>query len=128
MPFPNLEISAVTYLSNIDQKRQLVDWVYAEMATIGVEDSVNAKITESIQKEASSSTVMIPEPPNRPRPERLREDPDDSWTSNAPSLAFSAAAGTSRSQRITFERGWDVWWIRDAIRQIVDVEEVTEIW
>ena len=128
MPFPNLEISAVTYLSNIDQKRQLVDWVYAEMATIAVEDSVNAKITESIQKEASSSTVMIPEPPNRPRPERLREDPDDSWTSNAPSLAFSAAGGTSRSQRITFERGWDAWWIRDAIRQIVDVEEVTEVW
>lgn len=93
------------------QRSQLVDWVYVEGTTMGVEESVNAKISESMRK-ASITGVHAAEGA-RPDAEGF-----DGWA-KAPSVAASAGA---RSQRVTFERGWDSWWIRDAIRQISVME------
>ena len=92
------------------QKRQLVEWVHVEGITLNVEDSVNATITKSIN---ASST-------QEPETARPRSEASDGWP-NIPSTAVSARR--SRSQRISFERGWDAWWIHDAIRQISNAEE-----
>ena len=103
---PNHETSSI----QSHQKRQLVEWVHVEGITLNVEDSVNATITKSIN---ASST----QEPETARPEG---EASDGWA-NIPSTAVSARR--SRSQRISFERGWDAWWIHDAMRQISNAEE-----
>lgn len=105
---PNHEMSTFT---DSYQKRRLVEWVDAEGITIGVEETVNRKIGESMRK-ATTAGVHEPEG-TRPEGEDF-----DGWA-KIPSVAVSAE---SRSQRIIFERGWDSWWIRDAIRQIREME------
>ena len=97
-------------------KRHLVEWIYVESITLAVADSVNATITESIK--ASSVTTQEPE---TARPEE--GEASDSWA-NVPSTTVPGRG--SRSQRIGFERGWDAWWIRDAIRQISNAEEAKQ--
>lgn len=106
--FPNHEMSF-----SIDSypNRQLFEWAYVEDATMDVEDSVNTTISKSIM---TASTIGNQEP-GEPRSEG---ECFDGWA-KIPSVAVSTG---SRSQRITFERGWDSWWIRDAIRQIRDIE------
>ena len=93
------------------QKSQLVEWVHVEGTTMGVEESVNAKNSESMRE---ASIIEAHEA------ERARPDAEgfDGWA-KAPSVTSSVR---SRSQRVTFERGWDSWWIRDAIRQISVME------
>lgn len=109
--FPlNHEMSSSSTASH--QKRHLVEWVHAEGITMGVEDSVNATITESIK----ASSIPETQEPETARPEG---EALDGWA-NIPSTAISARR--SRSQRISFERGWDAWWIRDAIRQMSKAE------
>lgn len=105
---PNHEVSVFT---DSYKKRQLIEWVDVEGATMGVEETVNTKIGESIRK-ASITGVHEPEET------RTEGDGFDGWA-QTPVVAISAG---SRSQRITFERGWDSWWIRDAIRQIREME------
>lgn len=95
-------------LTNSYRKRQLVEWANAEGATMGVEETVNTKISDSMTK-ASITRLHEPEV-TRPN----RED-FDGWVGTP--VAVSAG---SRSERITFERGWDSWWIRDAIYFIRD--------
>lgn len=101
---PSLEMS---FSTNSYQKRQLVEWVDVEGTTMDVEERVNTKIGESMRI-ASASAVLESE---RTRPEREGLD----GGAKIPSNAVSAR---NRSQRVTFERGWDSWWIRDAVRQI----------
>ena len=88
------------------QIRQSSEWVVVEDITMGVEETVNTKIGESMRI-ASASTVLEDE---RTRPER---EGLDGWV-KIPSNAVSAR---SRSQRVTFERGWDSWEIRRAVRR-----------
>lgn len=90
---------------------QLVAWVNAELAILGVEETVNTKIGKMMRK-ASTTGVHEPEG-TRPEGEGF-----DGWA-RIPLVAVSAG---SRSQRISFERGWDSWWIRDAVRRIGDIE------
>lgn len=94
------------------KKRQLIEWADVESATMGVEEIVNAKIGLSITK---ASLTRVHEP------EETRHEGEgfDGWARRTPVAAVSAR---SRSQRITFERGWDSWWIRDAICQIRKME------
>ncbi|CAF9923306.1 hypothetical protein IMSHALPRED_005891 [Imshaugia aleurites] len=92
-------------------RRQLFQWADAEGATLDVEETVNQKIGES-KRNASVTGV---EEPEGTRPE---EEEFDGWA-RIPSGAVSAGFARSRSQRITFERGWNSWWVRDAVRQIV---------
>ena len=96
------------------QKRHLVEWVYVEHITVGVAECVNANIAESL----IASSMPETQGPETARPEG--ED-SDGWA-NTPSTPVSGAR-RSRSQRISFERGWDAWWIHDAIRQISNAEE-----
>ena len=108
------------YLTDSPPKKQLVEWVHAEGATMDMEEIVNAKISVTMRGEASSSSSSSSgievHPPDRARPETggFFEE----WAENP----IAVSAGGSRSQRITFERGWDAWWIRDAIRQIRDMK------
>lgn len=101
---PNHETS---FLTDSYQKRQLVEWADVEGTTMGVEETVNIKIGESIRIASAFGDHEL----ERTRPEG--ED-FDGWA-KSPKVAASAR---SRSQRVTFERGWDSWWIRDAIREI----------
>lgn len=101
---PNHETSIAT---DNYQKRQLTEWVDAESATMAVEERVNTKISESMRK--ASSTGL-----HEPERTRLEGEGFDGWGANS----VAAVSAGSRSQRVTFERGWDSWWIRDAIRQI----------
>ena len=101
---PNYDISLPV---DSNKKKRLAEWVFIESNTIGIEDTVNDKITESVKK---ASTVRVQEPPRA----EVEGDGFDGWA-NPPSVAASTG---NRSQRITFERGWDAWWIRDAIREI----------
>ena len=89
------------------ERRQLVEWVHVEGATMEMEESVNAKISESMKK---ASIVEAHEPDES---ERLAGGDLDGWTKSP-----ATGSGGSRSERVTFERGWDSWWIRDAIHQI----------
>lgn len=94
------------------KKRQLLEWAKAEGVTMGVEEIVNTRIGESMRK---PSVTGLHEPGDtRPEGEGF-----DGWA-KVPSVAVSVG---SRSQRITFERGWDAWWIRDAVRQIREMEQ-----
>ena len=93
------------------EKRQLIEWVEVEGATIGVEERVNSKIGESIRKVSWTRVHELEE--IRPEGEGL-----DGWARTS----VAAVSAGSRSQRITFDRGWDLWWIRDAIRQIRERE------
>lgn len=105
---PNHQTASFTDSS---KKRQLIQWVDVEGATMGVEETVNKKIGESMRK---PSTIGVQEDEGtRPEGEGF-----DGWA-RVSSVAVSAG---SRSQRITFERGWDSWWIRDAVRQVREVE------
>ena len=101
------------------QKRHLVEWVSVEAITMGVEESVNATITDSIKASSNPRT----EEPETARP-RGGGGGSDGWGANPPSTT-AVSATRSRSQRISFERGWDAWWIRDAIRQISNAEEAS---
>ena len=101
---PSHEVSSFT---DPIQKRQLIEWANAEGTTISVEETVNKKIRESMRIELASRTSE----PERIRPE---EEGFDGWAK----ITSAAASVGGRSQRVTFERGWDSWWIRDAIRQI----------
>ena len=96
-----------SFLSS-NRKKQLVEWANVEVATMGVEETVNTKISESM----TTASISRPHEPEETRPNR--ED-FDGWVGNP--VAVSAG---SRSERITFERGWDSWWIRDAIHYIRD--------
>ncbi len=96
-----------------NQKMQLVEWVHVEGITMDVEESVNRKISELMRK-ASIAGV------HDPRDARSEREGFDGWANNAP----AAASAGSRSQRITFERGWDAWWIRDAILQIREMRGI----
>ena len=98
------------------QKRQLVEWADAEYDTMGIEDIVNTKISESMRK-ASTTGVHEPEK-TRPEGEGF-----NGWARN-PLVAVSTGC---RSQRITFDRGWDSWWIRDAVCQIRGCRAMTKM-
>ena len=93
------------------QKRQLVEWVDVEVVTLGVEALVNTGISELVKK---ASIIGIQEPE-----EATPEGEDFDSRAKIPSVAVSAG---SRSERITFERGWDSGWIYDAVRRISDIE------
>ena len=93
VPLSNHEASVRT---DSPRKRQLVEWVHAEGATIAVEETVNRKIGEMSRKAPI-------------------------FDGGAGMQSNLRSAG-NRSQRITFERGWDSWWVRDAIRQIREME------
>ena len=94
--------------ANSYRKRQLVEWANAEVVTMGVEETVNTKISESMTKAPITRL-------HKPEDTRANREDFDSWVGNP--VAISAG---SRSERITFERGWDSWWIRDAIYYIRD--------
>ena len=104
----NASISTDNY-----KKRQLIEWADVEGVTMGVEETVNAKIGASIAK---THFTWVHEPEETSRREGHGFG---GWARRTPVAAVSAG---SRSQRITFERGWDSWWIRDAIRQIRKME------
>ena len=95
------------------KRRQLIEWVEVEGATMGVEETVNAKIGASITK---THFTWVHEPEETSRREGHGFG---GWARRTPAAAVSAG---SRSRRITFERGWDSWWIRDAICQIRKME------
>lgn len=97
--------------TNNHKKRQLIEWMEVEGATMAVEETVNAKIGESIRKESYTGAHELAE--TRPEGEGF-----DGWARSS----VAAVSARSRSQRITFDRGWDLWWIRDAIRQIMEME------
>ena len=99
------------------EKRQLADWARVESATLEMEDSVNTKISKSMTK---SSIVDVQEPQSESERPGVGED-FDGWTKTATAVS---SFGGSRSERVTFERGWDAWWMRDAIRQIRDAPAV----
>ena len=98
-------------LTDSCRKRKLVEWVDAESATLDVEETVGTRIGESMRKAAVTGVYGL---------EGMRHEGEglDGWAKN-PSVAASAG---SRSQRINFERGWKSSWIRDAIRQIREME------
>ncbi|CAF9937616.1 MAG: hypothetical protein ALECFALPRED_007347 [Alectoria fallacina] len=108
MSLPNHEMSFFTHSY---QKRQLVEWAHAEGTTMGVEETVNVKIGESMRI-ASASGLHEPE----------RARPEGECLHGWPSISSNALSAGSRSQRVTFERGWDSWWIREAVRQIREME------
>ena len=89
-------------------KRYLVDWVDNECATMEMDEAVNTRISAMMKR---SSAIRVDEP------ERTRSQSRGfaEWEKNS-----SAVSAGGRSQRVTFERGWDSWWIRDAIHQIRD--------
>lgn len=93
------------------QKEKLIEWVATEGATMGVEEIVNMKIGESMRIASATGG-------REPEGTRTGGEGFDVWA-KIPSVAVSAG---SRSQRVNFERGWDSWWIRDAIRQIRETE------
>ena len=99
------------------EKRQLAEWARVESATLELAESVNTKISKSM---GNASFLDIQQPENE-RPGGA-EDFDGGWTKDA--TAAISSSGGSRSERVTFERGWDSWWIRDAIRQIRDAPSV----
>lgn len=109
MSLRNHEMSS---LPNSCQKRELIEWVDAESATMGVEETVNTKIGESMRKAVITGVYELEG--TRPEGGGL-----DGWA-KVPSVAASAG---SRSQRINFERGWDSSWIRDAIRHIGEMKQ-----
>ena len=92
---------------------QLVEWMDVEGVTMGVEDSVNTKISKLI-KEASTTRVQEP---------KAATSEEEGFDSRAKTPSAPVSAG-GRSERITFERGWDSWWIRDAVRQNRDMEAI----
>lgn len=107
--FPDCEVS-----HPIDW--QLIEWVDVEGATIAVEDSVNKRISESI-KQASIVGVQVLEGGTVEEEEEEEEKEGfDSW-GKTPSVPVSAGG---RLERMTFERGWDAWWLRDEVLQFTD--------
>lgn len=94
------------------QQRLFLEWVDVEGVTMGVEDSVNRRISKLIKQ---ASIIGVAEQPEGATVEKEKEGFDSQ--AKMPSAAVSAGG---RSERITFERGWDAWWIRDAVLQIRD--------
>ena len=93
------------------KKRQLIEWVEVEGATMGVVEVVNTKIGESIRKASYTGVHEL-------AGMSLEGQGFDGWARTS----VAAVSARSRSQRITFDRGWDSWWIRDAIHQIREME------
>ena len=110
LPHPNHEMLSAT--ESHQERRQLVEWVRVEVATMETEDSVNAKISESMR---NAPIIDVHEPEN----ERPGGEGFDGWMKNP-----AAVSAGSRSARVTFERGWDSWWIRDAIHHIRDLKSI----
>ena len=107
-----LPYSQIPPLNESDhEKRQLVEWVEGERATLIMEDIVNSNIRALMRK---ASTTGLHEPEGT-RPEGEGFD----GLARIPLVAVSAG---SRSQRISFERGWDSWWIRKGVRRISEME------
>ncbi|KAK4697709.1 hypothetical protein P7C71_g398, partial [Lecanoromycetidae sp. Uapishka_2] len=85
----------------------LQNWAKVEHDTIQVQDKVNARIMRSFRGEEAAHET--------PRPH------DADW-SDAPRTGESTGLKSgNRSTRVVFERGWDAWWIRNAIEQAYEV-------
>ncbi len=81
----------------------LKEWADIEHDTLQIHDRVNARIMRAI-REAQSRDMSS-------QPQQIEAD----W-SDGPSEGSKPAW---RSTRLVFERGWDAWWIREAIEQLV---------
>lgn len=98
------------------QRRLFYDWVNVENVTMVVEHSVNERISKLI-KQAPTTGVQEPE-----GTAAKEEEEEKGFDSRAKSRSAPISGAEGRSERITFERGWDAWWIRDVILENRDIE------
>lgn len=78
------------------------DWAVIEHSTLQIQDQVNALIIRAAL-EVQSGDVLS-------QPRQAEAD----WSD----LSRESSKPRYRSTRVVFERGWDAWWIREAINQL----------
>jgi len=93
-------------------RRQLVEWAHIERNTMLLEKAVNERL--GLQDTEHEALPAVPQ-------QALETVESDavSWRSDLvpPSKPPSVGKGV-RTAKIKFERGWDSWWIEEAIRAI----------
>lgn len=90
------------------EQRQLLEWVEAERNTLKVETAVNERITAATRAPKLAEGIM--------EPAVIGATQDAAMQASAWQSQFSV--DEVRTSRVKFERGWDAWWIKDAVEQI----------
>ena len=91
-----------------NRRAAIINWIHKEPEILSLEANINARISADIKY--SNSRI------GAARPARERGHGDSEWTDQSP----EPSSVKCRSTRLTFDRGWNAWWIRKAIEEIVN--------
>ena len=95
------------------QRHDLLNWSRIEHETLSLETNINARISANIQ--TSNSQV------GATQPAREHRHRDSEWNDQSP----EPSSVKCRSTRVAFDRGWNAWWIRKAIEEMMTPLEIT---
>ena len=99
-------------------KRELVEWCRVEKEGMMLEREVNARIISAATTDTSSQHVENDNLETSPIPHT--EEEGTNWQNNDRNLPrHNRSEKAPRSNRVTFSRDWEAWWIRDAIDEVV---------
>ena len=90
------------------RRADAISWTRNEAETLSLEANINARISANIEYSYSRFGA--------PQPARERGHGDSEWDDRLP----KPSSVKCRSTRLTFDRGWNAWWIRKAIEEIVN--------
>ncbi|MCJ1276516.1 hypothetical protein MMC21_004322 [Puttea exsequens] len=99
------------------QGKLLNEWVQTEAKTFMVEAKVNRRISQSMRDAPASLVKSVPEIDG--------DDGDDDWANAVPIVRERCGY---RSMRVRFERGWEEYWVLDAIQHIAVTKLVVSGW
>ena len=102
--------------TEIEQRSQLIDWAQIEWKTIQLETTVETRLNRAKQESDNSGIDQL---------RQERQAMDYHWDRDGrqqlpidrPALGYRSNRGYSK---VTFDRGWDAWWIADAIDDVAD--------
>lgn len=88
-------------------QRRLLEWVDVESTTLNMKVTINERIS------AATRALTIP-----------GDKGELAVNKSTQELAMQGASNhdQSRSSRLKFERGWDAWWIKDAIQHMTNID------
>jgi len=91
------------YVLPTSKSKSMVAWAEIEHNTLKIHDQVNTRISRAAREVRSREISTLPRTPEEDWSDSLSEGEKPAY----------------RSTRVVFERGWEAWWIREAISQLV---------
>ena len=116
------------------ERKQLAEWCRVERRTMDTEKAAATIISQTVKLAAEHATNDNDNEndaeASHSRPFSSQQTLHDDWehtpasasaSTHSRSSAIIAGRSPTTRMRLTFEYGWDAWWIRDAITEITDL-------